>query len=359
MDWQVNLAPLLWMELTLTDYKTISLAIQGGGTYGAFGWGVLDRLLQEENLEIDALSGSSAGAINAVVVADGYARGGGRQGARKALDRFWRTLGTTATLSPLQRTPLDRMAPSFTMEYSPVYHLLEMAGAMMGPVREGLVTLNPLRNFLSAMIDFERVRACEELQLYIAATNVRTGTGKLFLRQEMDAQRLVASACLPTVFAAVEVEGEMYWDGSYIANPPLAPLMKHTTSSDLIIIQNSPIARSDVPRNIADISNRANEIAFNISFVREVSSLQYLNAVPDETRGAGVMPSTKHLHLISGNHYLSEHGISAKFNAEMPFLQMLHDQGVETADRWHKEQGANLGVKSTLDLMPVFFPDQV
>ena len=346
------------MELVLTDYKTISLAIQGGGTYGAFGWGVLDRLLQEESLVIDALSGSSAGAINAVVVADGYARGGGRAGARKALDRFWRTLGTTSTLSPLQRTPLDRMAPTFTMEFSPVYHLLEMAGAMIGPVREGPVTLNPLRHFLSAMIDFERVRACQELQLFIAATNVRTGTGKLFLREEMDAQRLVASACLPTVFAAVEVDGEMYWDGSYVANPPLAPLMKHSKARDLVIIQNNPIARTDMPRNIADISNRANEIAFNISFVREVSALQYLNGVPDENRGAGMMPNTMHLHLISGNHYLSDHGMSAKFNAEMPFLQMLHDQGLETADRWLKEQGANLGVRSTLDLMPVFFAEQ-
>ncbi len=347
------------MERILTTYKTISLAIQGGGTYGAFGWGVLDRLLQEEDLVIDALSGSSAGAINAVVVADGYARGGGREGARKALDRFWRTLGGTATLSPLQRTPLDRMAPTFTMEFSPVYHLLELAGAMAGPVREGPVTLNPLRNFLSATIDFERVRDCEELQLFIAATNVRTGAGKLFRREEMDAQRLVASACLPTVFAAVEVDGEMYWDGSYVANPPLAPLMKHSAASDVIIIQNNPIARSDMPRTMADIANRANELAFNISFVREVSALQYLNGVPDEGRGAGMTPNTMHLHLISGNEYLNEHGISAKFNAEMSFLQMLHDQGVQSAERWLKEQGAQIGVKSTLDLMPVFFPDQM
>ncbi|WP_229491522.1 patatin-like phospholipase family protein [Massilia sp. HP4] len=337
--------------------KTISIAIQGGGTYGAFGWGVLDRLLQEDELVIDALSGSSAGAINAVVVADGYARGGGREGARKALDRFWRTLGSAATLSPLQRTPLDRMAPTFTMEFSPFYHLLEMMGALMGPVREGPLTLNPLRNFLASMIDFDRVRDCEELQVFIAATNVRTGTGKLFRREELDVQRLVASACLPTVFAAVEVEGEMYWDGSYVANPPLAPLMRHSTASDLVIIQNNPIARSDMPTNIADIANRSNEIAFNISFVREVSALQYLNGVPDESRGAGAAARNKHLHLISGNEFLQDHGISAKMNAEMPFLQMLHDQGVSTADRWLKEHGASLGVRSTLDPMPVFFSD--
>jgi NTE family protein len=346
-------------EQTLTSHKTISLAIQGGGTYGAFGWGVLDRLLQEEDLEIDALSGSSAGAINAVVVADGYARGGGREGARRALDTFWRTLGSAATLSPLQRTPLDRMVPTVTMEFSPAYHLLEMMGAMMGPVREGPLTLNPLRNFLAATINFERVRACEELQLFVAATNVRTGTGKLFQREEMDVQRLVASACLPTVFAAVEVDGEMYWDGSYVANPPLEPLVKHARASDLLIIQNNPIARSDMPRNIADIANRSNEIAFNISFVREVSALQYLHGVPDEARGAGAAVSTKFLHLISGNQFLQDHAVSAKMNSEMPFLQMLHDHGVQMADRWLREQGANIGVRSTLDPLPVFFPESV
>jgi len=342
----------------VTTFKTISVALQGGGTYGAFGWGVLDRLLQEDDLVIDALSGSSAGAINAVVLADGYARGGGPEGARKALDKFWRALGTTATLSPLQRTPLDRLAPTFTMAYSPAYHLLELAGAMAGPVREGPVSFNPLRNFLSATIDFERVRDCDALQLFIAATNVRTGTGKLFRREELDVQRLIASACLPTVFAAVEVEGEMYWDGSYVANPPLAPLIQHSTAGDMVIVQNNPIARSDMPRTMADIANRANEIAFNISFVREVSALQTLAGVPDELRGAGMVPNTVRLHLVSGNDRLNDHGISAKFNAEMPFLQMLHDQGVQSAERWLDRHRGDIGVRSTLDPMPVFYPDQ-
>jgi len=341
----------------VTDHTTISLAIQGGGSYGAYGWGVLDRLLQEPGLQIDALSGSSAGAINAVVVADGYARGGGREGARLALDKFWRAIGTAAAMSPLQRTPLDRMAPHFTMAFSPVYHLLEMAGAMAGPTLEGPLTLNPLRHFLAATIDFERVRACEELQLFIAATNVRTGTGKLFRRDQMDVQRLLASACLPTVFAAVEVDGEMYWDGSYVANPPLAPLMAHGDGTDVVIIQNNPIARPDMPRTVADIANRANEIAFNISFVREVSALQFLGSATDEMRGAGATPAAKFLHLISGNEHLAAHGISAKFSAEMPFLQHLHDLGVASADTWLRENGAHLGVKSTLDPMPVFYPD--
>ncbi|WP_020653423.1 patatin-like phospholipase family protein [Massilia niastensis] len=343
----------------MTNYRNISLGLQGGGTYGAFGWGVLDRLLQEEWLVIEAVSGVSAGAINAVVLADGYARGGGRAGARKALDRFWRTLGQAAILSPLQRTPLDRLAGGFTMEHSPAYQLLEMAGALAGPVFDIPVSLNPLRNLLAATIDFARVRDCEELELFVMATNVRTGTGKVFRRAELDVQKVLASACLPTVFAAVEVDGETYWDGSFVANPPLAPLIDGASARDLLIVQNSPIARAEVPRNMADISNRANEIAFNISFVREIGALQHLHGVPDEERSATATRDPVRLHLISGNHVIADTRISAKFNAELGFLQKLHDLGVETAENWLREHGDQIGVRSTLDPMPVYFPDKV
>ncbi|MEH6434471.1 patatin-like phospholipase family protein [Massilia sp. DD77] len=342
----------------MTIFKTISLGLQGGGTYGAFGWGVLDRLLREEWLDIDAISGTSAGAINAVVLADGYAHGGGREGARRALDRFWRTLGQTAMLSPLQRTPLDHLAGGFTMEHSPAYQMLEMAGALAGPVLDIPVTLNPLRHFLQAMVNFSRVRECEELDLFIMATNVRTGTGRIFERRELDVQKVLASACLPTVFAAVEVEGETYWDGSYVANPPLAPLVGRGGARDLVIVQNNPIARQDLPRSMADISNRANEIAFNISFVREISALQHLHGVPDEVRGAGAATDPVRLHLITGNDRLSEYKISAKFNAEPGFLQLLHDLGVATAETWLREHAQHLGVRSTLDPAPVYFADR-
>ena len=148
----------------MSSEKTISLALQGGGTYGAFGWGVLDRLLQEQDLAIEAVSGTSTGAVNAAVMADGYALGGGREGARAALGKFWMQLGQTALLSPLQPSPLDYLAGRHTMQASPGYHMMQMAAAMAGPVFEIPFTLNPLRHFLSATIDFERVRACKELR---------------------------------------------------------------------------------------------------------------------------------------------------------------------------------------------------
>jgi len=336
--------------------RPVSLGLQGGGTYGAFTWGVLDRLLDEASFSFDSLSGSSSGAVNAVVLADGYALGGGRRGAQQALRRFWTTLGQLSSFSPLQPTMADRMAGRWTMERSPIYQLMEMAGAVIGPVMQLPVTLNPLRNLLQSMVNFERVRACEEMQLFIAATNVRTGTGRIFTRAELDPQKVIASACLPTVFAGVEIDGETYWDGSYVANPPLAPLLDRP-ARDLIVVQNNPIARSSLPRSLADISNRSNEIAFNISFVREMSMLKHLSAVPEEERGAGIRSAPTRLHMISGTDILTEYAMSSKFNSELAFLTHLHDCGVKAAEAWLQEHGADVGVRSTFDEIPVFYPE--
>jgi len=336
--------------------KTISLGLQGAGTYGAFTWGVLDRLL-EEDIAIDAIGGSSSGAVNAVVLADGYARGGGRHGAQAALRRFWTGLGTLALFTPLRPTPLDFLTGNWSVQSNPLYHMMEAAGTVLGPVPQTPLTHNPLRNIFSSLINFERVRACEEIELYIAATNIRTGTGKLFTRDEMDEQRLLASACLPTVFAAVEVDGERYWDGSFVANPPLAPLQGRA-ARDLVVVQNNPIARSTLPRSMADIGNRANEIAFNISFVREISSLTHVGGVPDERRGATMPLDPLRLHLISGTDVLGNYDISSKFVGDLAFLQQLHTQGVSAAEAWLRENWSNVGVQSTLDPSPVFFADQ-
>jgi NTE family protein len=344
--------------LLITTPKTVSLGLQGGGTYGAFTWGVLDRLLDEEHLNIDSLTGSSAGAINAVVTADGFAYGGGRRGAQAALRKFWTTLGQISLMSPLQRSPVDRISGSWAMDYTPAYHLMEMMGAIMGPVTNAPLTMNPLKQFLSTMVNFERVRGCEELQLFIGATNVRTGTGKIFKRRELDVQKVVASACLPTVFAGVEIHGELYWDGSYVANPPLFPLLERP-ARDVIVVQINPIARNDLPRSQADISNRSNEIAFNIAFMREISSLYYTQQLSEEERAARVAVNPTRLHLISGLDVLASSGLSSKFNSELPFLEKLHGDGVAAAEQWLREHGDSLGRRSTLDPARIFAADLV
>ncbi|VXB78196.1 patatin-like phospholipase family protein [Massilia sp. 9I] len=339
-----------------TTNKKISLGLQGGGSYDAFTWGVLDRLLQDERLDITALSGASAGAINAAVVADGWAHGGGREGARRALDRFWRSLGLSAAFSPMQRTPIDHLAGGFTMSHSPFYQMMEMAGALAGPVREMPLTVNPLRQFLMANIDFERVRACTELAIFINATNLHTGGGKLWTRAQLDVQKVMASCCLPTVFASVEVDGELYWDGSYTANPPLSPLVESNNGQDVVVVQINPLARKEVPRSMADISNRSNEVAFNISFVREVNALLHRHVVPDEEGGGAITHAPTRLHLISAQDTLRELSISSKFNAEPVFLQLLHDRGAKAAEAWLAAHFDDIGLRTTLDPEPVFRP---
>lgn len=336
--------------------RKISLGLQGGGAYAAFGWGVLDRLLEDGRFDITAISATSGGAINASVLADGYARGGGREGARQALRRFWQALSGTHMFSPLRRTPMDYLAGAGSMQASPAYHLLQMMSGMLAPGAAPMAA-NPLQALLSALIDFERVRNCEEIRLYVPATNIRTGRARIFVRDELDARRLAASACLPQVFAAVEVDGEAYWDGSFVGNPALSPLVDDGGSADILIVQNNPIARSQLPHNVADISNRATEVAFNVSFIREVSAIQHLGALVDEEHGEQVHAAPMRLHLISGNGTLSNLDISSKFNVEWPFILQMHEAGREAASRWLDEHAEQVGVRSTLESYAVYYPE--
>jgi len=341
-----------------TEVKRISLGIQGGGAFGAFGWGVLDRLLQEERLEIAAISGTSAGAVNAAVLADGYAQGGGREGARAALQRFWRGLSAAASVvSPVRPTAVDWATGGGTLATSPGYQLMQLLAGVLAPPASPL-SMNPMQPLLATLIDFERVRSCEEIALFIPATNIRSGKGKVFLREELDARMVAASACLPYVFAPVVIDGEAYWDGSFVGNPSLSPLVEHGPA-DIVIIQNNPIARPGLPLTMSDIQSRTSELAFNIAFVREVASIRHLGGVVDAEDSDLLHAAAVRLHLISGNEELQQLDLSSKFNTEWPFLLRLHALGVTTAERWLEEQFAFVGKVSTLDPVPVHEAEQL
>jgi NTE family protein len=331
----------------------VSLGLQGGGSYGAFTWGVLDRLLDDDRLCFDGIGGTSAGAINACVMADGMAHGGGRRGAQDALRRFWSSLSQASRFSPIQRTPLDYLLGRWTLESSPGYHLMQLMGAAMA-IAEVAPAINPVRELFAALIDFARVRACTDLRLFIHATNVRTSRGKMFAHAEMDVQRLMAAICLPQVFAAVEVEGEAYWDGSYIGNRALAPLAAPGGARDLLIVQINPVLRADLPKSIADINSRANEIAFNVSMMREVAAIGQGRQVIDEMDAGQVHAAPVRLHLISGTGTLGSYSLSSKYNTDWAFLSHLHGLGFAAAEQWLAENFEQLGVRSTLDPDPVF-----
>ena len=335
--------------------KRISLGLQGGGSYGAFAWGVLDRLLADHRLEIDGIAAASAGAINAVALLDGYARGGGREGARRSLDRFWTTLGQAAALGPLRPSPLDMLMGRGSIETSPGYVLLQLATAALSPEQLYPLNINTLSTLLATLVDFDRVRSCDEIRLFVSATNVRTGKGRVFRRDEIDVEHVMASACLPQVFAPVRIDGEAYWDGSFVGNPPLAPLVDG--AGDIVVVQNNPIARRDLPYSMADVNNRANEIAFNISLVREISAIQHMGAVLDEESTAEARQAPVRLHLISGTAVLRDLSISSKFNTEWSFIRRLRDLGAATAQRWLDTHFDDVGVVATLDPVQVYMPE--
>jgi NTE family protein len=324
----------------------IDLALQGGGSHGAFTWGVLDRLLEEPWLHIAAISGTSAGAMNAAVLADGWIEGGAK-GARSALEKYWRRVSAAAAFSPLQRSPLDRLMGRWSLDTSPAYLAMDLMTRLWSPydVPWGL---NPLRTILAESIDFERL-ARSPILLFITATNVHTGRGRIFRNGEITADVLLASACLPTVFRAVEIDGEAYWDGGYAGNPTITPLIRESDAHDTILIQINPRERSDTPRTANDILNRLNEISFNSPLMKELRMIALLRSVADPGHGEGARWAQMRTHRIMTD-MLADFGASSKLNAEWAFVAKLHAEGRRSADAFLAAHGEDLGRRSTADL---------
>src|SRR5207302_5101526 len=248
-----------------SEVKTINLALQGGGAHGAFTWGVLDRLLDEKDLAFEGLSATSAGAMNAAVFAYGLAVDG-REGARKALAGFWKRVSDAAKLGPLQPNPIDRMLGDHKLTWSPVFSLIGFVTRMLSPYQFNPVDYNPLRDVVEQSIDFDVLKRPDcPVKLFLSATNVRSGKVKIFTGTDISLSAVMASACLPTMFHAVEIDGEAYWDGGYMGNPALFPLIYNCTSTDSVIVHINPLFRIDVPHTADDILNRINEISFNSS----------------------------------------------------------------------------------------------
>jgi NTE family protein len=321
--------------------------LQGGGSHGAFTWGVLDRLIEEPWVRIEAISGTSAGAMNAAVLADGWTEGG-VQGARAALDAYWRRVSRAAAFSPLQRSPLDRLMGRWTLDTSPAYVAVDLMTRMLSPYDLNPFGLNPLRDILAESIDFGRL-ARAPMKLFVTATNVRTGRGRIFRNAEITADVLLASSCLPTMFQAIEIDGELYWDGGYVGNPTITPLVRESDAHDTILVQINPRERSDTPRSASDILNRLNEISFNSPLMKELRMIALLRQVADAGSGEGARWAGMRTHRIK-NDQLTAFGASSKLNAEWEFVTMLKAEGRLSADEFLASHGADLGKQSTADL---------
>jgi NTE family protein len=329
------------------DPLLIDLALQGGGSHGAFAWGVLDRLLDESWLHIAAISGTSAGAMNAAVLVDGWTDGGA-DGARRALETFWRRVSSAAKFSPLQRSPVDRLMGRWTLDTSPAYLFMDLMSRVLSPYALNPLDYNPLRRILSESVDFDRV-ARAPIKLFITATSVRTGRGRIFRNAEITADVLLASACLPTMFRAVEVDGEAYWDGGYAGNPTITPLVRESDAHDTIIVQINPRERADMPRSAADILNRINEISFNSPLMKELRMIALLRQVADPGSGEGARWAQMRTHRIMTD-ALAKFGASSKLNGEWEFVAMLRDEGRRAASEFLKAHADDLGRRSTADI---------
>jgi NTE family protein len=337
------------------DKKPINVALQGGGSHGAFTWGVLDRLLEDGRLHFAAISGTSAGAMNAAALADGLVRGG-PDAARRKLEDFWRAVGRSGRFSPVQRAPWDMIAGNWSVENSPGYFWFDSLSHVLSPYVANPFNLNPLRDVVETEIDFDNVRKCKALKLFISATNVETGQLRVFETHEINADVVMASACLPQIFQAVEIEGVPYWDGGYGGNPALFPFFYANATEDVLLVQINPVTREGAPRTANEIQDRIDEITFNAALLREFRGIAFVK----ELIRAGRIPHGEYadirMHRIDADEAFKDLSASSKINAEWAFLEYLRDLGREAAEDWLEENYDMVGKEPTLDLSDMLVP---
>ncbi len=339
-----------------SDARPVNLALQGGGAHGAFTWGVLDRLLEDQRVVIEAISGTSAGAMNAVVLVDGLMRGG-TEGAREQLRKFWEAVGEASRFNLLQRGPLSLFTQNWSLDLSLGYYLFDSITRSLSPYEFNPLNINPLKDILERTVDFELVRSCEKLKLFISATDVETGRVRVFGGETLTADMVMASAALPILFQAVEIDGKHYWDGGYMGNPVLFPLSYARKSHDILIVQINPIEREGVPKTAHEILNRINEISFNASLLHELRAIDFVRRMVSAHNLSPDQYQEMFIHIIDGQEALSALGASSKFNPERAFLEHLFDIGRKAATDWLDTHYDSLGRKSSVDIRRLFQGD--
>ena len=293
--------------------KSVSLALQGGGAHGAFTWGVLDYLLEDGRLTIEAITGASAGSMNAVVLFEGWLEGG-PDGAREQLRKFWKRVSLDGVLSPLQRSMFDRLLSYWSFDGSSQLWF-DAWSRVASPYDLNPLDINPLRDALNSLIDFERVRACKDAKLFIAATNVWSGKIRIFNGPELTVDHVLASACLPLLFKSVEIDGEPYWDGGYTGNPALFPLFYETQSDDILLVQINPIERRATPRTVQEIQNRMTEITFNANLLQQLRSIEFVTRLIDDGKLSTKDYKRVFMHRIHGGQALDDFTAASRLSA--------------------------------------------
>jgi len=333
--------------------KRVNLALQGGGAYGAFSWGVLDHLLEDGRIEIEGITGASAGAVNAVLLADGLARGG-RDEARKRLADFWRAASLGGGLPEMQRKALDRLFSFLPLEDSPMGIWFKAVSQYLSPYEFNPLNINPLNELIERFVDFDAIRKAQTPQLFVSATNVQTGRLRVFSHDKISADVILASACLPLLFQAVEIDGVPYWDGGYLGNPSIFPLFSTTQTEDVLLIQINPLVRHAAPTTSRDIVSRLNEITFNSPLMGELRAIEFVARLIDQgrlTRGFGPGKYRRiNMHRIALDALAKQPNVKSRLNTDFDFFEMLRNHGRRAARRFLDEHFDDIGVRGTVDL---------
>ncbi len=336
------------------EKKHLAVALQGGGSHGAFTWGVLDRFLEEKNLVLDGFSGTSAGAMNAALLAYGLHKRS-PEFAQELLETFWKRVSNFALFYSVQPSPFDLLiSGEGNMDFSPGFVSSEIASMFLSPYQTNPADLNPLRNILLEMIDFQSLRGCTATKIFVCATNVRRGRAKVFSLADISVDALLASACLPRLFKAVEIDGEAYWDGGFMGNPPLYPLFDGTDCSDVMVVQINPINIEKTPMSAPEIRDRANELSFNTSLMLEMRRIAFVDKLIDRGVDLGKSFRKIYIHNINPEKDMERLNVSSKLNARWKFLTKLRDLGRDYAESWLNENFDNIGKKSSCNIRETF-----
>jgi NTE family protein len=333
--------------------KVINLALQGGGSHGAFTWGVLDRLLEDDRIDFEGITATSSGAVNAVVLADGLAAGG-RDGARDALQRYWKKVSELSSRGIFSTSVIDKANPEFGLEHSLGFMFVEPMTYFASPYQMNPFNFNPIKDLLAEAIDFERVRRQTAVKLFVSATDVQTAKVKVFAGKELGVAQVLASTCLPLMMQSVEIDGQYYWDGSYAGNPAIFPLVYECEARDILVVHITPGERPGVPTNSPAIMNRMQEISFNTALIREMRTIAYLNKLVEDGK-IGEGSKRMLVHLIEAEDIVRAFSWSSRLNGDWKFLMHLHDVGHARADEWLAAHFDQLGVDSTVDLYAKYF----
>lgn len=335
--------------------KNVGIALQGGGAHGAFTWGVLDRLLEVDEIVADAMCGTSAGAVNAVVCAYGLHVGGPPK-AKELMETLWKKVANSGSFL-FKPGVMDQFFGKGDIYNSPGYLWFNAMTQFMSPYNFNPFNYNPLRDILNDLVDFEELHLYNKKKLFICATNVKTNRAKIFTNKDITVDSVLASACLPFLFQAVEINGEYYWDGGYMGNPPIFPLITNTNIHDVVLIKINSININSVPTTARDIADRVNEISFNSSLINEMKLIHYRNELlrngilkVDDKANREIF-----VHTISGYDALSQLSYSSKMNTSWEFLLQLKEKGREIASQWLETDFKQVGLKSTFDVEEHFF----